>query len=115
MGNTFYWETENRFISCLTFCKNHASTRISRVWAQNFKWEQQSSYYDISKFHLLANSNTDTFDIISSYIDLQSINAKFDELEVFVEFLNTINFKFSIICLQEIWKFENNDLFSVHI
>ena len=40
-------------------------------------------YYDIDKFHLLANSNTDKFSILSS--NIQSINANFDELEIFVE------------------------------
>ena len=66
-----------------------------------------SSYYDIDKFHLLANSNTDKFNILIG--NTQSINAKFDELEIFVELLNTINFKFSIICLQETWKSENKN------
>ena len=69
---------------------------------------RHSSYYDIDKFHLLANSNTDKFSILSA--NTQSINAKFDELEIFVEFLNTINFKFSSICLQETWKSENKNL-----
>ena len=58
---------------------------------------RHSSFYDIDKFHLLANSNTDKFSILSA--NRQSINAKFDELDIFVEFLNTINFKFSSICL----------------
>ena len=68
----------------------------------------RSSYYDIDIFHLLANNNTDKFSILSS--NIQSINAIFDELEIFVELLNTINFKFSIICLQETWKSKNENL-----
>ena len=62
----------------------------------------------MDKFHLLANGNTDKFNILSA--NTQSINAKFDELEIFVEVLNTINFKFSIICLQETWKSKNKNL-----
>ena len=69
---------------------------------------RHSSFYDIDKFHLLDNSNTDKFNILSA--NRQSINAKFDELDIFVEFLNTINFKFSSICLQETWKSENKNL-----
>ena len=69
---------------------------------------RRSSYYDIDKFHLLVNSNPDKFNILSA--NAQSINAKFDELEIFVELLNTINFKFSIICLQETWKSKNKNL-----
>ena len=67
-----------------------------------------SSYYDIDKLHLLANSNTDKFSILGS--NIQSINAKFDELEILVELLTSINFKLSIICLQETWKSENENL-----
>ena len=42
--------------------------------------------------------------------DIQSINSKFNELEAFVEELGKNNFKFSIICLQETWKFDCDDL-----
>ena len=66
-----------------------------------------SSYYDIDKFTILANSNTNSFSILSS--NIQSINAKFNELEMFVEDLRSINFKFSVICLQETWKADNDD------
>ena len=41
---------------------------------------------------------------------MQFINAKFDELEIFVELLITINFKFSIFCVQDTWKSENDYL-----
>ena len=34
-------------------------------------------------------------------MNIQSIHAKFQELEVFIETLQTIDFKFNIICLQE--------------
>ena len=66
-----------------------------------------SSYYDIDKFTILANSNTNSFSILSS--NIQSINSKFNELEIFVEDLRSINFKFSVICLQETWKADNDD------
>ena len=42
--------------------------------------------------------------------NIKSINSKFDELEAFVYYLSTINFKFSIICLQESCISENDDL-----
>ena len=36
-------------------------------------------------------------------LNIQSIYAKFNELEIFIEELNKISFKFNVICLQEIW------------
>ena len=68
---------------------------------------QCSSYYDIDKFTILANSNTNSFSILSS--NIQSINAKFNELEIFVDDLRSINFLFSVICLQETWKADTDD------
>ena len=42
--------------------------------------------------------------------NIQSINSKFNELEAFVEELGNNNFKFSVICLQETWKSDCDDL-----
>ena len=55
---------------------------------------RRSSYYDFDKF----NSN------------IQSINAKYSALEAYVNDVSSLNFKFSIICLQESWISENYDL-----
>ena len=74
---------------------------------------RQSSYYDNAKFALLADSNTNCFTILST--NIQSINSKFDELEAFVYYLSTINFKFSIICLQESCISENDDLSQIQL
>ena len=62
----------------------------------------RSSYYDFDKFYSVAKNNNKHFSILSS--NIQSIKAKFSELEAFV------NFKFSIICLQESWLSDTDDL-----
>ena len=59
----------------------------------------RSSYYDFDKFNSLAQTNGKQFSILSS--NIQFINAKFSELEAFVNDLSSLNFVFSIICLQE--------------
>ena len=41
--------------------------------------------------------------------NIQSINSKFSELELFVEYLDSLNFKFNVICMQETWKAEGDD------
>ena len=38
------------------------------------------------------------------------MNAKFDELTIYIEELSKINFKFSVICLQETWLSDDVDL-----
>ena len=36
-------------------------------------------------------------------------------MEIFIEELNTINFKFNVICLQESWKTDNSDLSQIQL
>ena len=50
---------------------------------------------------LLAERHSERFDILST--NIESINAKHSEIEAFLEELNLINFKFSLICFQECW------------
>ena len=35
--------------------------------------------------------------------NIESLNSKYDELIVYIEELRKINFKYSVICLQETW------------
>ena len=72
-----------------------------------FQIIRRSSYYDYDKFNEFAKQNKDRFNILST--NIQSINAKFSELELFLEYLDSINFKFNVICMQETWKAEGDD------
>ena len=56
---------------------------------------------------LIINKN-DNFSVFST--NIQSINSKCNELEAFVEELGNTKFKFSVICLQETWKSDCDDL-----
>ena len=69
---------------------------------------RRSSYYDFDKFNSLAKKQGKQLSILSS--NIQSINAKFSELEAYVNDMSSLNFKFSIICLQESRLSEMNDL-----
>ena len=66
------------------------------------------SSYDADMFSTLAENNKHNLSVLSS--NIQSINSKFTELEAFGDELSTVNFKFSIICLQESWMSETGDL-----
>ena len=69
---------------------------------------RHSSYYDYDKFNELIVHKNDHFSVLST--NIQSINSKFNELEAFVDELGNTNFKFSVICLQETWKSDCDDL-----
>ena len=59
-------------------------------------------------FSVLAEDNKHNLSVLSS--NIQSIHSKLSELEAFVDKLSKPNFKFNIICLQESWLSENDDL-----
>ena len=75
--------------------------------------KRQSSYYDFEIFYSVAKNNNKHFSILSS--NIQSINAKFSELEAFVNDLSSLHFKFSIICLQESWLSDTDDLLLIQL
>ena len=68
---------------------------------------KHSPYYDEESLHDLLKSKKGQFCILST--NIESIFAKFDELKLFVEVLNDMNFSFSAICIQEAWLGENDD------
>ena len=72
-----------------------------------------SSYYDVDTFSELADKTKDCFTVLST--NIQSVNSKFSEFELFIAELKLINFKFSIICMQECWISENDDLSQIQV
>ncbi len=53
------------------------------------------------------------FSILS--INIQSLRAKFDELDIFIEHLRTLNLEFSAICTQECCISNNDDLQQIEL
>ena len=68
---------------------------------------QHSSYYDIDSLKKLISKHNNIFSVLS--LNIQSINAKFSELETLVEELHNVQFKFNVICLQECWISDQTD------
>ena len=68
----------------------------------------RSSYYDSDNFDKLTTTTNKCFSILTT--NIQSLNSKFSKLEAFVDVLSKNNFKFSVICLQETWLSDNDDL-----
>ena len=68
---------------------------------------QGSSYYDTETFKTFVGNKGHNFSIFSS--NIQSINAKFDELDAYVLELEHMQFHYSVLCLQECWLNNNDD------
>ena len=72
-----------------------------------------SSYYDIENFNSLVNNSVNRFGIFST--NIQSINAKFQELEAVVEELHSLKFNVSINYIQESWIREQDDISQIQL
>ena len=72
-----------------------------------------SSYFDSDAFIALCKKKKNCFIVISS--NIQHINAKFSELEAFVEELKTENVQFSVTCLQDSCIFKNDDFSHIQL
>ena len=72
-----------------------------------------SPYYDSNKLSSVLKNNQNSFSIFST--NIQSINAKFMELKIFIEMLNQLKYSFSAICVQESWLSENDDTSQIQL
>ncbi len=72
-----------------------------------------SPYYDANKSFSTLKKSKDEFSVFST--NIQFINAKFDELKLFVEHLKTFDFEFSAICIQESWLTEGDDTSQIQL
>ena len=74
---------------------------------------QHSPYYDIEHLISTVNKFNKQFSIFST--NAQSINAKIDELKIFIECLHQHNFAFSAICIQESWLAEGDNISQIQL
>ena len=73
-----------------------------------------SSYYDCDNFiSLIKSTNSSNFCAFSS--NIQSVNARFSELHAFIVDLESSNFYFGVICLQESWLNANDDITQIKL
>ncbi len=73
----------------------------------NPKIINHSSYYDSGTLLSTLQTCKNKFTILST--NIKSINAKIDELRLFIEGIKNYNFMFSAICVQERWLLEGDD------
>ena len=69
------------------------------------KLYRTSSYYTLDCLPDYLNKRDQNFKILS--INIQSLNAKFDSLKVYLTALHEHNIKFNAICIQETWMNSN--------
>ena len=88
------------------------STNDETNESDNLPIMKTSSYYDTD--HLsLVNTKINSFAVLST--NIQSINAKLNKLPAFVQELHLLNYDFSIICVQESWLTEQDDLSHIQL
>ena len=69
-----------------------------------------SPYLNIDEFKLFCKKDKKDFTIMSINIGLQCLNAKFEQLELFLADLKLHHSELSVICVQETWLAEGADL-----
>lgn len=110
-------QSDQSYLLHLGGIEEHSLKHIldKKMYNENVRTQeiQHSSYYDTDNLKILADEYKDRLSIFSS--NIQSIYAKFNELEIFIEELNTINFKFNVICLQESWITDNSNLSQIQL
>jgi hypothetical protein len=67
-----------------------------------------SSYHNVDEFIDLLKSKQNVFTVIS--LNIQSLNAKLDQLRLYVEMFKINACNVSAICLQETWLDDTSDL-----
>ena len=60
-----------------------------------------AKYYNVDDAITKIISKNNDFSVIS--INIQSLNAKFDQLKILIHYLNDRGYEFSTICIQETW------------
>ena len=67
-----------------------------------------SPYLNNSEFSKILKANQLKFCVLS--LNIQSLNAKFDELVIFLHKLNESGYEFGAICIQETWLTDQSDV-----
>ena len=93
--------SDNYILSHLDGLENNSLISILDINNNQLQVIKHSSYYDLDKYKNLVNEKKKIVCILS--LNIESIYAKFDELEALIEELHNIMYKFNIICLQECW------------
>ena len=88
-------------------------SRITLTNRPNTQNRPNTHYYDFNSFKSLIDTNKNKFSILSS--NMQSLHAKFSELLAFVIDLQSAQFNFCIICIQESWLNENDDISQIEL
>ena len=69
---------------------------------------QLSSYCDDDSLNTLFTDKADSFSILS--LNCQSLNAKFEQINIKIQQLQSKRYEFSAICLQETWLSDDSDI-----
>jgi hypothetical protein len=89
------------------FCKNDNDPDLCSPYSNS---DISCEFYDTENF-ISTFSNKQNFSIMS--LNIQSLPAKFNEFEEFMQQLSSKNCNFDVICLQELWRLNNPDMYQL--
>ena len=101
------------FLSHLGGVKNNNLINTIDLDNNELQVIKHSAYYNIHHFKILVAEKNKHFSVLS--LNIQSVNAKIDELSAFVSSLQDIHYKFNVICLQECWISNLTDLSNIQL
>ncbi len=115
MDNTF---TELVILQTISRVGSNSFVQIIDADVEDDEHEQtnnisHSSYYDFNQLSTTLNNSKNKLNIFST--NIQNINAKIDQLRIFIKSLQTTNFAFNAICIQESWLSEGDDISQIQI
>ena len=99
MTDIFYGNQDNSLLTILDSIEDTEN---------KIKVNYKSPYMDTANLKTFLEKYKTNFTVLST--NIASINAKFDELFLFVENLKQSNLKFSAIIIQESWLSQNDDV-----
>ena len=103
--------SDHSILSHLGGIENNSLISILDIDNNELQVIKHSPYYDLNKFKTLVNEKNKIVCILS--LNIQSIYAKFDELEAFIEELHNLQYKLNVVCLQDCWI--SNQIYSLNI
>ena len=71
-------------------------------------FDKHSPYYDHKSFLTFLQDNDKSFTVLS--INVVSLRSKFDEIEIFINEVTLCCRPLSVICIQETWSNEHDDI-----
>ena len=105
--------SDHSILSQLGGLENSSIISILEIDNNELQVIKYSLYYELDKFKFLVNEKKKLVSIF--ILNMQSIYAKFYQLEAFIEELHYLQYKFNVICVKKCWISDQTYSFNVQL